>query len=363
MATKILNHKLDEKNQKILDDTFVKESHRAYLPTWDKQTYPPLGFFAHHDRGSDADASFSNLLPESAQVKRITPKLGVEIKGVQLSQLNDAGKNELALLAAQKGLLVFRDQDFSEYGPQFAVDYGKYYGPLHIHPTSGAPQGHPELHIVYRNKEVRGFPYDIKDRTNLVSWHSDITYELQPPGITFFSVLDGPVAGGDTIFADTVEAYNRLSPEFQKRLEGLYVEHSSVEQAVKGDVNKRKSVKNIHPLVRVHPVTGQKILFVNPGFSRRILGLKVQESDAILNFLFDHIGNSHDLHARAQYQPGTVVVWDNRRVLHTANHDWDDEDVTRLAVRITPQAERPIADLKDLNKPDINRLADEIDQD
>lgn len=344
-----------------------QSQHKEFIPTWAPKVYPPLEFFKHEDRGTLADPSLPNLFPEGEDFvrKNITPKLGTEIRGVQVSQLTDEGKNELALLAAQRGLLVFRDQDFTTYGPQFAVDFGKYFGPLHIHPISGSPAGFPELHIVYRNKNFKYQNQTFKDRTNLVAWHSDVSYELQPPGVTFFSVLEGPESGGDTIFADTVEAYNRLSPQLQKFLDGLYVEHSSVEQASTfedrglGIKSRRGAVKNIHPLVRVHPVTGDKILYVNPNFSRKIVGLKNQESDALLKFLYDHIANSHDLQARASWEKNTVVVWDNRRVSHTAINDWDDDDDTRIAVRVTPQAERPVADLKDLNKEDHNRLAQE----
>lgn len=349
----------------LRQEEFDRTKFKEFIPAWENKKLEPLKFFKHIDKGTLANPEFPNLFPKDKDIKtqRITPKLGTEIEGIQLSSLNDEGKNELALLAAQRGLLIFRNQDFTSHGPQFAVDYGKYYGPLHIHPVSGAPLGFPEIHVVYRNKDVKFNNITFEQRTNLVFWHSDITYELQPPGITFFSVLEGPDAGGDTIFTDSVEAYNRLSPDFQKLLDGLYVEHSSVEQASyyseSGGIQRRDAVKNIHPLVRVHPVTGDKILFVNPQFSRRIVGFKQQESDALLNFLYNHLNNSHDLQARAKWEPNTVVIWDNRRVVHSAIFDWDEteDDVTRFAVRVTPQAERPVADLKDLNKEDVNRLA------
>lgn len=335
-------------------------SHFAdFLPTWDpRQKFPPLEFFKHEDPGLRADASFPNLLPKSGsqKVKRVTPKLGTEVRGVQLSQLNDAGKDELALLVAQRGVVIFRDQDFAEFGPQFAVEYGSHFGPLHIHPTSGAPRDHPELHITYRRADPLEFERVFSGNTNAVSWHSDVSYELQPPGTTFFAVLEGPESGGDTIFADTVEAYKRLSPEFQKRLEGLHCLHSSSEQAADsrqhGGIERRTPVSHVHPLIRTHPVTKEKIIFLNKPFSRRIVELKQQESDYLLKFLYDHIEQSHDLQLRASWEPRSVVVWDNRRVVHSAIIDWD-EPVSRHAFRITPQAERPVENLEDLNKPDI----------
>lgn len=330
-----------------------------FLPTWNlKEFYPPLEFFKHIDAGSRADPSFPNLLPAGQVTKKhITPKLGTEVTGVQLSQLDDAGKDELALFVAQRGVVVFRQQDFSSHGAKFSTDYGRYFGPLHIHPTSGAPKGHPEVHVVYRradNDDIDIF----KKRNNLVQFHSDVSYELQPPATTFFTVLEGPESGGDTLFADTEEAYNRLSDAFKARLDGLHVLHTSTDQAKflrkQGGAEKRDPVNNIHPLVRVHPVTGNKSLYVNPGFARKIVELKEEESEYLLTFLFDHIAKSHDLQARAKWEPNTVVVWDNRRVLHTAILDWDNT-TTRHAYRITPQGERPIADLKDLNKADVNQ--------
>ncbi|WPK22893.1 hypothetical protein PUMCH_000114 [Australozyma saopauloensis] len=329
-----------------------------FLPTWNpNEKYPPLEFFKHEDPGKKANPKLPNLLPKDGLqvVKRITPKFGTEIVGVQLSQLDNQGKDELALLVAQRGVVVFREQDFAKYGPQFAVDYGRHFGRLHIHPTSGAPRNHPELHICYRRADPNEFERIFSTKTSAIQWHSDVSYELQPPGVTFFSVLEGPDAGGDTIFADTEEAYNRLSPEFQKRLLNLHVLHSSGEQALNsrslGGVERRAPVSHIHPLIRTHPVTGKKNIFLNRPFSRKIIELKEDESDYLLNFLYTHIELAQDLQLRAKWEPGSVVVWDNRRLVHSAVIDWD-EPVSRHAFRITPQAERPVENLADLNIPD-----------
>lgn len=327
-----------------------------FLPTWNPQeTYEPLKFFKHVEPGKRADPAFPNLLPSTRdyQLANVTPKLGSEISGIQLSQLDSNGKDELALLVAQRGVVIFRNQDFSSHGPQFAVDYGRHFGRLHIHPTSGAPKHYPELHITYRRADPGEFERVFSENTNAVSWHTDVSYELQPPGTTFFSVLEGPEAGGDTIFANVVEAYNRLSPEFQERLDGLHVLHTSEDQASNsrslGGIEKRRPVANIHPLIRIHPATKQKYIYLNRSFSRRIVELKTQESNYLMEFLYRHIEGAHDLQARAKWEPNSVVVWDNRVVQHSAIIDWD-APVSRHAFRITPQAERPVADLAELNK-------------
>jgi sulfonate dioxygenase len=315
-----------------------------YLPTWDpEKKYPPLTLFEHYEHGKDADPRFPNLLKD-AKVDDLTANIGAEVRGVQLSKLTDKGKDELALFVAQKKVVAFRDQDFADLPIQEALDFGGYFGRHHIHPTSGGPAGYPKVHLVHRGAEdttVRDF---FEERTNSITWHSDVTYENQPPGTTFLYLLDGPSAGGDTLFANQAEAYRRLSPEFQKRLHGLKAVHSGFEQADtsrrRGGVVRREPVTSIHPIVRTHPATGEKALFVNPQFTRRIIGFKKEESDFLLNFLYDHVAKGQDFQARVKWAPGTVVVWDNRVTAHSALLDWDDGQRRHLA-RITPQAEAP----------------------
>ncbi|KAF2256809.1 TauD-domain-containing protein [Trematosphaeria pertusa] len=315
-----------------------------YLPVWDaEKKYPPLEAFEHYEHGRDADPRFPNLL-KGAGVTDLTANIGVEITGVQLSKLTDSGKNELALFVAQKKVVAFRDQDFADIPIKDALNFGGYFGRHHIHPTSGAPAGYPEVHLVHRGAEDTTARDFFEERTNSVTWHSDVSYEKQPPGTTFLYLLDGPVAGGDTLFANQAEAYRRLSPEFRKRLHGLKAVHSAVEQADnsknRGGIVRREPVSSVHPLVRTHPATGEKALFVNPQFTRRIIGYKKEESDFLLKFLYDHIAKGQDFQARVKWAPGTVVVWDNRVTAHSALLDWDDGQRRHLA-RITPQAEAP----------------------
>ncbi|KAF2005053.1 TauD-domain-containing protein [Amniculicola lignicola CBS 123094] len=315
-----------------------------YLPTWDfSKKYAPLQPFEHYDHGKDADPAFPNLL-KGAKVEDLTANIGAEIHGVQLSKLTDKGKDELALFVAQKKVVAFRDQDLADLPIQEALDFGAYFGRHHIHPTSGAPAGYPEIHLVHRGADDTTAKDFFEERTNSVTWHSDVTYEKQPPGTTFLYLLDGPAAGGDTLFANQAEAYRRLSPAFRERLQGLKAVHSAVEQATnssnRGGVVRREPVTSIHPLVRTHPVTGEKALWVNPQFTRRIVGFKKEESDFLLKFLYDHVAKGQDFQARVKWAAGTVVVWDNRVTAHSALLDWDDGQRRHLA-RITPQAEAP----------------------
>ncbi|KAH7327890.1 alpha-ketoglutarate-dependent taurine dioxygenase [Stachybotrys elegans] len=316
-----------------------------YLPTWNAdQKYPPLEPFEHYEHGKDADASFPNLLPEGTVVTDLTPTIGTEVRGIQLSSLSDAGKDELALFVAQRKVVAFRGQDFADLPIADALKYGGYFGRHHIHPTSGSPEGYPEIHLVHRGAHDTRAEEFFKTRTSSVAWHSDVSYEAQPPGTTFLYILDTPKTGGDTLFVDAVEAYNRLSPLFQERLHGLNATHSGVEQVnasvLRGSIKRREPVVNEHPIVRTHPATGEKALYINPQFTREIVGLKQEESDAILKFLYDHIGYGADFQARVKWEEGTVVVWDNRVTQHSALVDWKSGQRRHLA-RITPQAERP----------------------
>ncbi|CAK9783019.1 TauD-domain-containing protein [Cutaneotrichosporon oleaginosum] len=324
--------------------------YKALLPIWDFGTkYPALTEFTHADPGLEAKKHADpRAFLSAATVDELTPRFGSEVRGVQLTELDAAGRQQLALFVAQRGVVVFRDQDFVDADPAWHVrDWGTFFGRPHIHPVSGHPKGIPEFHLVYRApKAGEDTYYDAFTTTlNGVRWHSDVTYELQPPGLTALFLYDSPPSGGDTGYADQREAYNRLSPSFAAYLETLQVLHSGVAQAEVAKKHnappRREPVENVHPLVRRHPVTGEKALFVNRQFSRHIVGLKQEESDAILNLLYDHIEKGSDFQVRLRWEPRSVVLWDNRITAHNANVDFDNLGFRRHGARITPQAERP----------------------
>ncbi len=279
--------------------------------------------------------------------------------GVQLSTLSSAGKDQLARFVAERKVVAFRDQDFADLPISEALDYGRYFGRLHIHPTSGAPEGYPEVHLVHRGAGDKTAESFFETRTSSVAWHSDVSYELQPPGTTFLYILDKPETGGDTLFVNQVEAYSRLSEGFKERLHGLRATHSGIEQVAaskaKDGAVRREPVISEHPIVRTHPVTGEKALYVNPQFTRSIVGYKQEESEALLvrisphetaiadptqKFLYDHVALGADFQARVKWAGKTVVVWDNRVTSHSALVDWRSGQRRHLA-RIAPQAEAP----------------------
>lgn len=154
-----------------------------------------------------------------------------------------------------------------------------------------------------------------------------------------------PEFGGDTLFSSGAALYSSLSPHYQKYLESLYAVHSGVEQA-KGAVGagqhvRRPPIQTLHPVVRVHPATGIKSVFVNAGFTRRIAGVSKAESDNTLNFLYHEFSSNPDFNTRFRWEQDDVAIWDNRVVNHSAMFDFWPE--RRHAVRVTPHGEKPLS--------------------
>ncbi|KZT65581.1 TauD-domain-containing protein [Daedalea quercina L-15889] len=328
------------------------------LPVFPRdEHYPPLTPFDHTDPGSRA-LSHPNpraFLDNATSVVQLTPHLGEEVRGVSLAALDSDGLDQVALEVARRGLVVFRDQqEFIDSGPDAYLQFGRHFGRLHIHPTSGHPHGYPELHLVYRDAHTT-YNFEREERITSTVWHSDVSYELQPPGLTALFLLSQPETGGDTAFASQVAALKRLSPQFVAFLRTLKAVHSGIEQAnysrsgYRGGVVRREPVESVHPVIRRHPVTGEEAIYVNRQFTRRIVGLKREESDAILNLLYDHIDRSVDIQARIKWEPYTVVLWDNRVTAHSAIVDFITSGERRHGARITPQAERPIPALEGLD--------------
>ncbi|KAL9623436.1 MAG: hypothetical protein Q9160_002329 [Pyrenula sp. 1 TL-2023] len=277
-------------------DAHKESRYASYLPVYDTlTTFQPTPPFSFRDRGLSANPSKPNLFkpddpdPE-VTITRLTPRIGTEIRGLQLSGLNDAQKDELALLVAERGVVVFRDQDFKDIGPRRQKEFGEGFGRLHVHPVGAHVKDYLEFHNIYLGPDNLYRAQLRSSKLSTTGYHSDVSYEHQPPAITMLTMLEVPLTGGDTGWASQVVAYERLSEPIKKLLEGLRAEHSGFPQADNarrdGRFVRREPVKTDHPIVRVHPVTGQKALFVNPGFTKKIIGLKDEESDAILKLLF-----------------------------------------------------------------------------
>ncbi|KAJ0290197.1 hypothetical protein Brms1b_005129 [Colletotrichum noveboracense] len=296
----------------------------AYLPTRPDGFQPTIDvpFFEADEPGVRAKKSnkLSVFKTQDANVENITPRVGSEIRGVQLSQLSGAGLDEVALLAAERGVLVF-------------------------HPTMGYPEGTgPEFHVVCADEKAGNLRNLLGPRTSYDLWHVDQTFTPNVPSTTFFWVLESPASGGgDTAFTSLTAAYSALSPAFRRTLHPLRLFHTSASVGEVARVGTERALKEAvsttHPLVIKHPVTGKPSLFVNPTIARKVEGFLPEESDALLGFLHNHI-RSLDFSCRVRWEKGTVVVWDQRSVAHTAVPDFQDGE-RRHMVRIIPYGTRP----------------------
>ncbi|KAF4032485.1 TfdA family Taurine catabolism dioxygenase TauD [Phytophthora infestans] len=312
---------------------------RSVFPT---TKHDPIPVLPYEDRGLMADLTFKNLLKD-ASVTHLSPRIGTELSGIQLHQLTNAQRDELALLVSHRGVIFFREQ---EINIEQQLDLGRYYGPLHVHQNLGHPEGHPVVLVVENSvgdsdRIIKRQQYDPDN-----VWHSDVSNERQPPSYTSFKVLTNPPLGGGTLWASAYEAYERLTPPFKTFIEGLTAIHSSKAQAERagrrGHTIRRAPVEFEHPVVRTHPVTGRKALFVNPAFTRRIPQLSSRESDAVLKVLYKHITEGHEFQVRFRWTKNAAAVWDNHITTHFATFDYLPGN--RHAVRVTTQKEIPYLD-------------------
>ncbi|KAG4433565.1 hypothetical protein IFR05_010961 [Cadophora sp. M221] len=321
------------------DDTYKYEDLKPYFPN---KVWPALEEVPYTDKAHFGDPAFKNLLSTATDIFDYNPKVGTEIHGVDLSTLSDAAKNDLALLIATRGVVFFRSQKNLTIEAQ--RELGAYFGTLHKHATTSVPKRGDldDVHVVYTDEKS-------KDQRAMFApsflWHSDVTYEIQPPSYTSLKVLTGPPrgGGGDTLWSSQYAAYDALSAPMQKYLESLTALHSSHMQAegtrAAGRTVRREPIVTEHPLIRSHPVTGWKALFFNPGFVTKIVGIPKVESDVIIGYLNEVVATTQELHVRFQWGEDDVAFWDNRVTNHSASYGFAPH--RRHAVRVCCQAERP----------------------
>ena len=253
---------------------------------------------------------------ETIEVRKTTPIIGAEIFGVDLSkQLSNRQFEEIHLALMENLVVFFRDQKLSiEQHKAFGAHFGK----LHVHPNAPkAVPEHPEILVIKAD--------DTSKRVAGEAWHSDVTCDEEPPmGSILYIQEVPPEGGGDTMFANMYAAYESLSEPMRNLLGGLTGIHDSSKahsDRKPGQGSDMLFPRAEHPVVRVHPVTRRKLLFVNRGFTTRIPRLKKPESDALLSFLFQHI-ETPTLSCRFRWQRNSIAFWDNRCAQHQALFDY-----------------------------------------
>lgn len=309
------------------------------------------------ERGKNADPEFKALFGAAKEVRNLSAKIGTEIVGLQLADLTDKQKDELALLVAQRIVVFFRDQKLA---PQKQLELGKYWGNVEVHPQTPQVPGHPGItsiwvdykrhkgmKLTYENNNWAAFDSKYGNAGGNTVWHSDLVHETNAAGITHLHNDTIPETGGDTLWASGYGAYDKLLKEMQKFLDGkkaVYVlAHSYIDR--NDPFGGPKNIEKIHPIVRTHPATGWKSLFVNRSMTRRIVGLNPVESDVILNYLFDVYEKNVDIQVRFNWRPsapglGTSAIWDNRVSIHRVSWDHEGKE-PRHGTRVTSLAEVP----------------------
>ena len=268
--------------------------------------------------------------------KPFAPNLGAEITGVDLSQeISEAEFSEIeaAFLAYQ--VLFFKDQ--KEIPPQVHIDLGKRFGPLHSHPAAPTMAGYPEIFEIHATRHSKV--------ANGEFWHSDVSCDEEPPLGTMLQIHILPPCGGDTMFSNMYAAYDALSDAMKTFLDGLSATHAS-EHIYRGRYADRGQKDSdiafpsaSHPVVRTHPQTGRKALFVNRTFTTRINELSEEESNAVLKMLFEH-SESIQFQIRFRWSKNDMAFWDNRCCMHRAIWDYWPEE--RKGRRVTIKGDRPL---------------------
>lgn len=268
-------------------------------------------------------------------VRRTSPNIGAEVRGVDLANgLTAAEFAEVERAFHEHQVIFFKDQ--SRIAPDVQVEIGKMFGPLHFHPAAPHLEGYPPIFVIHAHKDSKV--------ANGEGWHTDVSCDTEPPLGTMLQMHILPSAGGDTMFASMYGAYDTLSPAMQSFLEGLTASHES-EHIYRGRYSDRGVddadkvyPSAVHPVVRTHPATGRKALYVNGGFTTRINELSKAESRNLLDFLFRHM-EEQLMVTRFRWSENDVALWDNRCVQHRALWDYWPEE--RKGHRVTIKGDRP----------------------
>jgi taurine dioxygenase len=268
-------------------------------------------------------------------LKPFSPALGAEVRGIDLAKgLDEKSYREVRSAFNQFGVLFFKGQ--SEIPPALQIAIGRMFGELHVHPAAPQMPGFPELFVIHTQRDSKV--------ANGEFWHSDVSCDEEPPLGTMLQIHVLPDIGGDTLFANMHAACDALSAPMRRMLDGLTALHES-EHVYRGRYSDRGVEdqgkvypKATHPVIRTHPETGRKAIFVNRTFTTRINELSETESAAVLTLLFDHC-EQIDFQIRFRWEQNDVAFWDNRSVMHRAVWDyWPNE---RKGRRVTIRGERP----------------------
>ena len=253
---------------------------------------------------------------QSLDVQRLTGSLGAEIHGISLEKAGPREAEAILALLMEHQVLFFPEQFLTQPAH---IAFGRLFGKLEGHPNVVGTSDASEIF------ELRASKGAVADE-----WHSDLTCQAQPSVMAILNMVKCPPVGGDTMWTNQYKAYDELSPPLQELCEGLTALHDAQPHG-------RPDRMAVHPVVRVHPVTGKKSLFVNEHFTRRIVELSHHESQMLLPYLARWASNPR-FAVRYHWSEGTIAMWDNRCTQHFVLDDFDEE---RIIQRVTVMGDEP----------------------
>ncbi|MEK9723547.1 MAG: TauD/TfdA family dioxygenase, partial [Rhodospirillaceae bacterium] len=280
----------------------------------------------------------------NAEFRRIdvTPvagALGAEIAGVDLNALDDEQVAEVRAALLKYAVVFFRDQDLT---PDGQTAFARRFGPLNRHPYVTPMDGHPDVFRITKE------PEDKHHFGN--SWHTDLAYTETPALGTVLYGVEVPAAGGDTLFASQTAAFEALSDGMKAMLGGMKVVYTNANSYGKGsarfrdgvakamDVRQAEGREVVHPVVRTHPETGRKGLYLSATHFARFDAMTAEESRPLFDYLVDHATRPQHL-CRFRWQNGSVAMWDNRCTMHYAISDFPND--RRIMQRVTLEGDAP----------------------
>jgi taurine dioxygenase len=279
------------------------------------------------------------------EVSPISGALGAEIRGVELSAtLNQEVFAEIHQAFLDHLVVFFPDQHLT---PERQIDFARRFGPPMVDPFMKSPEDRPELMVVVKEAHEKLAFGEI--------WHTDNAYLEKPPLGSFLYALDVPPYGGDTIFANQYLAYERLSPGLRATLDGMravqaaeayrqslvddrFGVHRTMQMRHDAVMEAALAIESEHPVVRTHPDTGRKALYVNPAYTVRFAGWTAGESKPLLDYLYRHAVRP-EFTCRYRWRANTLTLWDNRCAMHHPVNDYHGH--RRVMHRVTVEGERP----------------------
>ena len=265
-------------------------------------------------------------------IRPMTPAIGAEILNIDLGAPDIADRvTEIRAALLKHGVIFFRDQDLTQ---EQHIAFARHFGELEIHPATPKDQPNPEVLRIVHGPKSRGSENN---------WHSDVTWRERPSLGSILYAREVPECGGDTLFANMHLAYERLSEQMQRFCEGLTAVHDIARVFAKRlgktpeELHEKYPLMR-HPVIRTHPETGERAIYVNTGFTSHIEGLSKDESQWLLSHLYKTAWDV-EIQCRFRWQAGSIAFWDNRVCQHFAVSDYF--PARRVMERVTIAGDRP----------------------